>query len=87
MGATISKDNFFSGQKKKKKKTTKQWKFKKSNSGSILRLVERRTALYITQGAKVQASRGPYIKGDTPKDAQTQDMMVLGWDRRGTLLK
>lgn len=69
------------------KKTTKQWKFKKSNPGSIIRLVERRTALCITQGAKVQASRRPYIKGDTPKDAQTHDMMVLGWDWRGTLSK
>lgn len=87
MGATVSKITFFLARRRRKKKTTKQWKFKKSNPGSILRLVERRTALYITQGAKVQASRGPYIKGDTPKDAQTQDMMVLGWDRRGTLLK
>lgn len=53
----------------------------------MLRLVERRTALYITQGAKVQASRGPYIKGATPGDAQTRGMMVLGWGWRGTLLK
>lgn len=87
MGATISKDNFFLARRRRRKKTTKQWKFKKSNPGSIIRLVEKRTALCITQGAKVQASRRPYIKGDTPKDAQTHDMMVLGWDWRGTLLK
>lgn len=73
--------------RRRRKKTTKQWKLKKSNPGSILRIVERRTALYITQGAEVQASRGPYIKGATPEDAQTRDMMVLGWDWKGVLLK
>ena len=59
--------------------------------------MERRTALYLTQGGRVQTPRGPHIKGDTPEGAQAQDMAVLwqdwGWgdtveverERRGSL--